>query len=50
MKPDPEAIFCPRCIETGPIQLHERRSGLSNLVDTMELSWENAAAASRGRG
>uniref|UniRef100_UPI0035CBA7C1 hypothetical protein n=1 Tax=uncultured Sphingomonas sp. TaxID=158754 RepID=UPI0035CBA7C1 len=34
-------------IETGLVQLHQRSSGLSGLVDTPELTFEYAAVASR---
>ena len=34
-------------IETGLLQLHQRSSGLSGLVDTPELTFEYAAVASR---
>ena len=34
-------------IETGLLQLHQRSSGLSSLVDTPELTFEYAAVASR---
>lgn len=45
-KPDlEEAVLLE--IETGLLQLHQRSSGLSSLVDTPELTFEYAAAASR---
>lgn len=45
-KPDlEEAVLLE--IETGLLQLHQRSSGLSGLVDTPELTFEYAAVASR---
>ena len=46
IKPDlEEAVLLE--IETGLLQLHQRSSGLSGLVDTPELTFEYAAVASR---
>ncbi|WP_232280461.1 hypothetical protein [Sphingomonas sp. PAMC 26605] len=45
-EPDLEGAVL-REVETGLLQLHQRSSGLSGLVDTPELTFEYAAVASR---
>ncbi|MBB3588992.1 hypothetical protein [Sphingomonas sp. BK481] len=45
-EPDLEGAVL-REVETGLLQLHERSSSLSGLVDTPELTFDHAAVASR---